>query len=857
MRNFNPRSRAFNERPIKAGQEAFDGGLTLDLPKSKAKASQLTLLENFRNFGEYLEGRGGSINYANVALPAGTPRSRVYNRKLDKLVLHIGAAIYVTSKTLLTYTAGLRNCAAIDDAASCMDIYENWVFIFCNGKLYKMDITAAPYIYYRINTPVVTRKITSVATSATLVYKRRYTTPMVRLAQAGQYSRADLAPDVETGATHYDDGDFGEVATQYQPGVGLYTHDVMYGTELVSPYNAVAGWTSITDGAFKLAVEVTPAVTIGSLNFSACTTLDGVAQVIQAKLRTELSLFRLSMEYDDSGGHNRFILRLYQQDGDIADITAPTSGTDIRAALGLTTAGIVEEYYPESAQMGDLVAPATSDHLTHFGVYSTLDLGANNVDPFNGKVNVDYKYVWQKDVPRAKCFHISQDGHRAYLTGGKFDVADAGCTIELQDGRTITLSSFVGPWDAITTEDAYETLIGGALASPYDAYTGWTSITDGEASFTIDGTTLEVTGIDFSACTSMSTVAATLQLALRTAFGSNAIYCTYDATNGRFKIYKIANDVEMEYAAPISGGAGTDIADPGGLRNGTASIDDSVDAQAGVLGGGTLLVCSQAGYNVTKTVGRAWLAADVGKPVYWQDGTYSLITSRTNDDVVVVADTATRESQAASINPTSRKYNDAVTDDTLRARMKSYYLKTRYWEPLPEADLGAIGGGMIWAADNGGDTVYYSQLVKYFEESAGYYSPESQIEKVKDSITALNSLPLQLDIKCRHSTGAIYYNQITEQQDRDTGEVTVTTGGYFVTNPSVGVLAVHSVVYVPRFGMQVMICADFSLRTYDGNQYSDNLAVEKIQDILKTLDPAKIVACYDDLNGYRFWALQE
>ena len=76
MRNFTPRSRAFNERPIKAGQEAFDGGLTLDLPKSKAKASQITLLENFRNFGEYLEGRGGSINYANVALPAGMPRSR-------------------------------------------------------------------------------------------------------------------------------------------------------------------------------------------------------------------------------------------------------------------------------------------------------------------------------------------------------------------------------------------------------------------------------------------------------------------------------------------------------------------------------------------------------------------------------------------------------------------------------------------------------------------------------------------------------------------------------------------------------------------------------------------------------------
>jgi len=92
----------------------------------------------------------------------------------------------------------------------------------------------------------------------------------------------------------------------------------------------------------------------------------------------------------------------------------------------------------------------------------------------------------------------------------------------------------------------------------------WTAIADAEFAVTLGGTGVDVTGIDFSAATNMTDVAALIQTALRSATGDAAAVVVYTAGTTAFTFK--ASDGRVSAIGAVSGGAGTDISGAGFLN---------------------------------------------------------------------------------------------------------------------------------------------------------------------------------------------------------------------------------------------------------------------------------------------------
>jgi hypothetical protein len=102
------------------------------------------------------------------------------------------------------------------------------------------------------------------------------------------------------------------------------------GTVLSTAEKLLSAWTVITNGGFKITVDGGSEVNITGLDFSAETTLNGVAAVITADLTGAVCT------WDGS----RFIITSSTTgvSSSISNLIAPTSGTDISAQLKLTLA---------------------------------------------------------------------------------------------------------------------------------------------------------------------------------------------------------------------------------------------------------------------------------------------------------------------------------------------------------------------------------------------------------------------------------------------------------------------------------------------------------------------------------------
>ena len=81
----------------------------------------------------------------------------------------------------------------------------------------------------------------------------------------------------------------------------------------------------------------------------------------------------------------------------------------------------------------------------------------------------------------------------------------------------------------------------------------WNAVTDGEFAITIDGTAVDVTGLDFNADADMDAVAATIQVGLRAATG------TLETVVWDTDHFIITAAVSASVTSAVSGGSGTDI----------------------------------------------------------------------------------------------------------------------------------------------------------------------------------------------------------------------------------------------------------------------------------------------------------
>lgn len=110
---------------------------------------------------------------------------------------------------------------------------------------------------------------------------------------------------------------------------------------------------------------------------------------------------------------------------------------------------------------------------------------------------------------------------------------------------------YIGKWAQAATKGR---LIGAALTAAQQALSNFTSITNGALKLTIDGSgsPTTITGLNFSAATSMTNVASIINTAL-----STAATCTWDGS--RFIIKSSTTGASSAVAFPVAPGSGTDI----------------------------------------------------------------------------------------------------------------------------------------------------------------------------------------------------------------------------------------------------------------------------------------------------------
>lgn len=280
--------------------------------------------------------------------------------------------------------------------------------------------------------------------------------------------------------------------------------------------------------------------------------------------------------------------------------------------------------------------------------------------------------------------------------------------------------------------------------------------------------------------------------------------------------------------------------------------------QAGVIGAGLGYVASQSTTQVTSTTS-AFSSTDVGKTIFWSDGTRSYISGYTSDQVVTVLDSTTRDSLAFVITPTSRKYYDTTIDETMQGRLEAgFSLQQRFWEPLPACNIGTLAPGFMIVAEQNNGYVWYSQMPLSMTYITGYYYSPYQWMYLKDEIQAITEHTDKVVVWCKRSRHSLPVN-LTQDYVLDKVGISYTVlGGSAPIDQSVGILDRGALCYLDN-GNIFFISNEPSIRIFDGEKDINvdgvtDFSQDKIKNDLRLMQHAYNCAYHPEL-GVIFWGI--
>jgi hypothetical protein len=268
--------------------------------------------------------------------------------------------------------------------------------------------------------------------------------------------------------------------------------------------------------------------------------------------------------------------------------------------------------------------------------------------------------------------------------------------------------------------------------------------------------------------------------------------------------------------------------------------------------GGTPFIFSQSSATMTGVQGSAIDDLAAGDVVFVSDGgILHIAADGTNDDGAVTAvETATRVNAAGVKMPTgSWVFTDTLSDEILSSRLSKYWLKNRFWQPLPNCNVGVEVDGFFISAVRGEKTIYQTQLANPY--LAGYYDPEFQVDIVQDAIQALREYNGILAAICTQST-VTWSTELTGTDSRPGIGSSVS----FLTQKKVadertGTASPWSIAAVSD-GMDILFTNNYEVKVFDGKTYGPNLAEGKITKLMRQLQMVS-AASYDPLGGYLMW----
>lgn len=307
-------------------------------------------------------------------------------------------------------------------------------------------------------------------------------------------------------------------------------------------------------------------------------------------------------------------------------------------------------------------------------------------------------------------------------------------------------------------------------------------------------------------------------------------------TQGQFDVKDIGSVIEFE--------DGNRIQISGYIDNQNVTYSDeyyyygSIASQSATVGNSYVMTLWQDNYTVHRTSGqREFTADDVGEPIWWCDGTMSIITEFVDADTVIVHDDTDRVRQGAGINATYRQFYDDIPDNTalastnftsqaLRARIASqeplYIPQTRPWTRLPESNSGVVVPGFMFVFVRTALEANYSVLPLGLEYLAGYYNASYHFnDEIDDSIIEMSLFPDRVVAYCKHSVWGGPTNSNISFERLDIGIVITQFAGFSKLDADIG-LADHGGIQNSEGGRQIMITNEkgsLACREFDGYQF--------------------------------------
>lgn len=246
-----------------------------------------------------------------------------------------------------------------------------------------------------------------------------------------------------------------------------------------------------------------------------------------------------------------------------------------------------------------------------------------------------------------------------------------------------------------------------------------------------------------------------------------------------------------------------------------------------------------SGYTVTDE--------DIGKPIFWSDGTISYLTSTTT-----TLDSDIKVSQRAYISPTERSYYDTMSDNIRDGYAYYHTLKTRFYDKLPQSNLASYNKGLLVLALRDYNKLYYSDTSDL--PSIGYNHPNQVNDSIEKGIRCLLTVKDVFAIFTTTTTHTINPKQSTVLET-DFGEFYTAMPDAFLVNGSIGASGQFRWALGEK-GDVMIITNEPAVRFFDGTTFTANLADGRIQNTELKLLNDDMLTSYSSIGGIHIWGFR-
>lgn len=169
----------------------------------------------------------------------------------------------------------------------------------------------------------------------------------------------------------------------------------------------------------------------------------------------------------------------------------------------------------------------------------------------------------------------------------------------------------------------------------------------------------------------------------------------------------------------------------------------------------------------------------------------------------------------------------------------SLTLKNPDFIPLPSGDLFEVTPGFLFSAISQKKVLSYSQRVPD-DSISGFHNPALQFHEFDDGITVIAGTPDFLSTMTNRTSN---YATLTAHNNFSINESIIVLSHFANTDDTFGVTDPKSFVKMEE-GSYISICSDKSVRVWDGNGWSRDVAEDRVRSIIERIEEGTTIGGY-------------